>query len=143
MQKLPAFTSSASYGNSIFQQDDLVMIRDINAAVREGKVNEEPPVKGASGRIPPKAFDALCDLFFSHGAISQHNGDDIIKKADYISLLQGITEPFFMKKGEANLVGKHLYDKIMDRNSICQEINFDDARQSLKFDWLNNGTWIL
>ena len=73
------------------------------------QINEAPPAQGRPESLPDGAFEALCDLLFSHDSLSQHKGDSMQTALDHISILESITKQYFKDQGKT-LTAKYLYD---------------------------------
>lgn len=136
--KLPGYTCALQVVknvNSIFGKNEYVTSREILKAVNEGRINEDPPRQGTVGRFPQDAFLKMCDIFFTHAALSQDGGEKLLVQNEYISALSIIIDPYFNKRNEESMAAKYLYERIRVENALQQNSELPDHRELIRFKW--------
>ena len=105
--KLPGFNGvidMVTRVNNMFGEGDHVTAREVAIAVSQNRINEPPQKKDVTRKLPDDAFQAICDAFFTHNALTQHNCERRLQRLQQSALLSNITEPYFRNKGEEGIV---------------------------------------
>ena len=76
-------------------QMNFVTARELSTAVHKNQINVLPSQCGRNGRLANEDFENLCDAFFSHSAVSQHNSEKLLTVSEQTSLLASIITPYF------------------------------------------------
>jgi hypothetical protein len=138
-KKLNWFGSVAAIVNAVnsfvANLDGAVSTREVIKAVHEDRIGKPPIKQGTKGKLPPGAFDALCDLTFSISAITQHNGDEALTRPEIINMIDSIVSPYFEEKSTMGMNKRTLHDRIQTRNATRMNVATRNRRENLRWRW--------
>lgn len=119
----------------MLEEDNLITNREVIHAVKNQMINVPPPKQGRNETLPSKAFGLLCDLLFSHDAISQHDGDEILKRKNLVCILDIIAGDYLEERGKGNMNGSKLFQQVLKQNSLHQEVDLEDICEIIRYLW--------
>jgi hypothetical protein len=117
---------------SVVKLDGAASTSEVCKAVNEYRMGKPPRKKGSKYKLPPGAFDALCDLIFTMTAITQHNGDSALTRIDIIKMLDSIVLPYFV---ERETIGINKHNRIQNRKDTRMRVAFRNQRKNLRWRW--------
>ena len=132
---LPTPLDIAESVNRIFEtkkEETFVSASELITSVKKGNVNCLPPPQGRPVSTPAHIMEALCDLIFSHSAISQANAQRMLTRPALITLLDQVLKSHSTNYADA----RFLFKKIETYNATRQDIGIRDPREVVRFEWL-------
>lgn len=132
---LPTPLDIAESVNRIFEtkkKETFVSASELITSVKKGNVGCSPPPQGRPASTPAHIMEALCDLFFSHSAISQANAQRMLTRPALITLLDQVLKSHSTNYADA----KYIFERIETLNATRQDIGIRDPREVVRFEWL-------
>ena len=112
--------------------------RELQKAVKEGRVGVSPPPRGRPSKISDEDFKAFAQLFFTLSAIEQSNAEpQRLTRPKLISLAGIIVNEKLMADGASSEMSDiSFYERIQKENSDKQGVVVTDPRDALRVKWL-------
>jgi hypothetical protein len=111
--------------------------RELQTAVKEGRVGVSPPPRGRPSKILTEDFKLFAQLFFTLSAIEQSNADpQRLTRPKLVSLAGTIVNEKLISDGSAEMSDIRFYERIQKENSDKQGVVVTDPRDALRVKWL-------